>query len=94
MLFVTLGRFKPGANPKESLERRMQWEYPEGLKLVGEYWLQSNDPAFICIAETDSIAALMAATSQWDDLYDMTVVPAVAVEEGLQIAKQMMEQQK
>jgi hypothetical protein len=90
MLFVALGKVRSGTT-RERVARRVNWQYPDGLKMVAEYWLQTTDPNIISIAEADSIAPVMAATAAWDDVLDWTVVPAIAAEEGIQLAKQMMQ---
>jgi hypothetical protein len=90
MLFVALGKVRAGT-VKERVARRVQWQPPEGLKMVAEYWLQTPDPNVISIAEADSIAPIMAAVAEWDDVLDFTVVPAITAEEGLELAKQMMQ---
>ena len=91
MLFVCLLKVRSGTT-KERVARRVEWNYPEGLQLVAEYWLQTTDPACISIVEADSIAPILAAVSAWDDVFDITVVPAVAADEGIQMARQMMAQ--
>ena len=92
MLFVTLLKPRAGApgTPKERIARRAQWQYPAGSRLVAEYWLLNNDPQIISIVEADSIAPVMAALVEWGDVLEGTTVPAVTLEEGLQLAKQMM----
>lgn len=90
MLFAVLLKVRAGT-VKERMARRVQWEYPKGVRLVAEYWLQTTDPAGISIIEADNIAPIMAAVAAWDDVFDITIVPAVTAEEGLQLAKQMME---
>lgn len=91
MLFVAV--LKPTAGtPGERIARRAQWNYPKEVKLVAEYWLQTNDPDVISIFEADSVAPIMAITAQWGDVFDITVVPAITAEEGLELAKQMMEE--
>lgn len=88
MLFVTLMKRKlPMA---ETTARRLEWKYPEGLRVVGEYWLQTPDPAVVVITEADSVAPMMAALTPWSDAFDSTVLPAVTAEEGLQLVKRMM----
>ena len=94
MLFVALCRLRPGTDPKEPMERRLEWQHPEGSEVVAEYWLQTSDPEVILVVQTDSVASIMGMIAAWGDLYEITVAPAVAAEEGLQIVKQMMEQQK
>jgi hypothetical protein len=90
MLFISLGNVRAGTD-KERIARRMQWSYPPGLKLVAEYWLMTDKPKLISIAEADDISAILAATSQWDDVFSFRVVPAVTAEQGLALAKKMMQ---
>ncbi len=89
MLFVAVMRATAG-NPMENIARRAQWQYPEGVRVVGEYWLQ-GDPTVVSIFEADSVAPIMAITTQWADVFNITVLPAVTAEEGLELAKQMMQ---
>ena len=89
MLFVALLK-ATGGTPQERIARRMEWDYPEGTRLVAEYWLQAADPTVVSIIEADSTAAIMSITMAWSDMFDITVVPAVTGEEGLALAKQMM----
>lgn len=89
MLFVALGKLRAGTS-KERIARRMQWEYPPGGRLIGEYWLQSTDPVIVVIMETDDIAPVMASTSQWDDVFEWRVFPAVTAQQGMELAKKMM----
>lgn len=89
-MFVTL--LKPVAGtPKERIACREQWQYPAGIRMVAEYWLQTDDPNVIVIAEADSVAPMMVALTEWGDVFANTVVPAITTEEGLQLAKQMMQ---
>jgi hypothetical protein len=88
MLFVALGNARAGTS-RERIARRLQWSYPEGMRVIGEYWLQTPTPTIIAIAEADSIGPIMAATSAWDDVVGWTVVPAVSAEEGMELAKKM-----
>jgi hypothetical protein len=89
MLFVALGKVRAGT-VQERTARRLEWRYPEGAKVVAEYWLQTQDPNVITVFEADTIAPIMAATTPWDDVFDFTIVPAVSAEEGLEIARHMM----
>jgi hypothetical protein len=89
MLFVALLK-ATASTPKERIARRAQWQYPEGVRVVAEYWLQTADPTVISIFEADSVAPIMATLADWGDVFDITVVPAITAEEGLQLAQQMM----
>lgn len=88
MLFVALGNARAGTS-RERIARRLQWSYPEGMRVIGEYWLQTPTPTIISIAEADDIGPIMAATSAWDDVVAWTVVPAVSAAEGMELAKRM-----
>ena len=46
----------------------------------GVYWLLAHDPTFpglIMISESDDVASTMRAIAEWDDVLDLTVVPAM-----------------
>jgi len=90
MLFVALAKSRPGTQ-REATARRLQWQYPDGMRVVAEYWLQTSDPAVIIVAEGDSVVPIMATIAQWDDVFDITVIPAITAEEGLQFAKLMVQ---
>ena len=92
MLFVSLFNLKPTAKLAETTAQRLQWKYPEGLKVIAEYWLQADKPHVICIAEADDIAPMIAAVTPWFDHFEVTVIPAVTAEEGMKLASQMMPQ--
>ena len=88
MLFVALCKVKAGTS-KERTARRMEWQVPPGAKPVAEYWLQTPNPQVINVFEADSVAPIMAAISAWDDVFEISVYPAVTAEEGLKLAQQM-----
>lgn len=90
MLYVALYCPKESCKPVESLSRRMEFEIPEGIKMVAEYWLQHTNPHIIVVFESDSYAPIMAMNSRWSDIFDCTVVPAITADEGLELGSQMM----
>ena len=89
MLFLSLARVKAGTT-QERIARRMQWQYPPGMRVLGEYWPVGGEYSVVTIAEGDSIEALFAATGAWDDLFDFTITPACTAEEGLRLFQKMM----
>jgi len=89
MLFVSLMRLREG-KMQSGMAQRMQWEYPEGVKLVGEYWLSTNDPSVINILEVDDPGAIMLMKSAWDDIFDIKVFSAMTAEEGMDWIKKFM----
>ena len=53
-------------------------------------WLQTGDPIVVSILEADSFAPIMAMTTEWGDVFDITVTPAITAEDGLKLVQQMM----
>ena len=67
----------------------MQWDYPEGVKPVAEYWLQTDDPSVISVVELGNVGLLTALRMAWDDLFEIQAFPAVTADEGLEMLRQM-----
>lgn len=89
MLFVIIGKPKAASTGKERISRRLSWDYPAGMRMVAEYWLMTTEAAVIAVTEADNVASIMKAIVDWDDVFDLTVVPAMTAEQGLELAKQM-----
>lgn len=87
MLFVTLMKAKTNSTFRGRMPRRLEWRFPEGMKVIGEYWLPGNDPTVVVISEGENPEVIFQAVSQWDDLFDFTVSPAVTAEEGIAMAR-------
>ncbi|MBV9453803.1 MAG: DUF3303 family protein [Rubrobacter sp.] len=95
MLFAVVLKVKAGT-AKDRVARRAQWQYPEGINVIAEYWLQTNDPSLpnvVSIYEAEEVAPIMASLIEWDDVFDITIVPAITAEEGLKVAEQMSQVQ-
>jgi hypothetical protein len=89
MLYVMLLKAIPGGPPMgELLARRMQWQIPDGMNPIAEYWPQTGDPAVISIFEADSVPPMMAVTAAWGDAFQISVYPAITLEDGLEFARQ------
>jgi hypothetical protein len=59
LLFVALLTPRPGTTFQEG-ERRVQWQYPEGMNVLGEYWLETDSPRVVSIMEAESMAPFEA----------------------------------
>ena len=90
MLFVALLKSQ-GGTVESRIAHRAGWQHPEGVTPVAEYWLQTSDPTVVSVFEADSIAPIMAITTEWGDEFEITVVPAITGEEGLKLAKQAIQ---
>ena len=94
MLFTTLFKVREGSTSNERIIRRAQYNVPEGCRPVTEYWLQTTDPSLphvVATYEADSVEPIMALVADWDDHFHITVVPAIASEDGLKALEQMMQ---
>ena len=67
MLFVVSLEVKGTSTPAERIARRAEWQYPAGVKVMAEYWLQTDGYSVISIIETDDNADIFAIASQWSD---------------------------
>src|SRR5450631_4710585 len=71
MLFVMTLKWQPGLTREQrdgALIRRSQWNYPEGVKVIGEFWPSSESLAVVSAFETDDQAALMDIGFTWGDV--------------------------
>ena len=93
MLFTALLKVKEGSTANERLVRRAQYSFPEGLRPVTEYWLQTSDPSLPLVVgtfEADSVEPILQLFADWDDHFHITVVPTITAEDGLKVVEQMM----
>ncbi len=91
-MFAALFREKEGSSVTldNYLARRMQGPQIgkahtqsriEGIELIGEYWLQTPDPKVVAIFSAESDAPILELASEWDQVFDISVVPATKVED-------------
>ncbi len=92
MLLAFVMRAQPGTL-NERYARRLQWQYPEGVTPVAEYWLHSTDLTVFAVVEAESTEPLAAIRLAWDDIFEMDVFPVVTAEEGLERLRQTMSEQ-
>ena len=67
-----------GADRDATLMRRAAWTYPEGLKVIGEYWPMGSGPQVMSIFSADDPARLMELYFEWNDVFDIDIRPAVS----------------
>ncbi len=91
MLFAALMKVRAGTE-QERVARRLKWDVPEEISVVGEYWLHTSEPEVLLIFEADSFSAMMQVTSDWSDVYHVDIFPAICAEEGIQMAEQMQKE--
>lgn len=69
--------------------RRAEWKYPQGMKVIGEWW-QAVAPQVVAAFETDSYDPILAMQVEWSDFMEITISPATTPEEGLASAQKLM----
>ena len=89
MLFLGMMKARAGGS-QDLVARRMQWNYPEGIRVVAEYVLMTNDPYIVAVIEADDLMPVMMGMSEWDDLFDITYYPAINAEDVMEKVKQAM----
>ncbi len=92
MEFVALLKFRPSVPAAErdaALRRRAAWQYPDGLKVVAEYWPMSGEYQVVSIFSAETIAPLMELDFEWNDVFDLSVSPALSAEEGLRVGPEV-----
>ena len=83
MLLAVVMRAQPGTL-NERYARRLQWQYPQGITPVAEYWVHSSELSVFAVVEAQSAEPLAAMRMEWDDLFEIDVFPVVTAEEGLE----------
>jgi hypothetical protein len=90
--FVALMRFRPSVPAAErdaALMRRAAWRYPDGLKVIAEYWPMSGEYQVVTVFAAETIAPLMEVEFEWNDAFDITVTPAISADEGLRVGPEV-----
>ena len=72
-----------------ALMRRASWEYPAGIKVIAEYWPSSAAVQVVSIFSADSYAAIWELVSEWNDVFDINVYPAISAAEGLKVGPEV-----
>lgn len=92
MEYVALLRFREGVSAAErdgALMRRADYQYPEGINLIAEYWPVSAEYQVVSVFAAETISPVMQIELEWSDVFDISVFPAVSAEEGLRIGPEM-----
>jgi len=92
MDFVALLKFRTALSAAEAdaaLGRRAAWKYPEGIKVIAEYWPLSSAVQVVSLLAAESIEKIMELVYEWNDVFDIDVYPAVSADEGLRIGPEV-----
>jgi hypothetical protein len=69
--------------------RRAAWQYPDGVKLIAEYWPMSGEYQVVTVFAAETIAPIMEIEFEWNDVFDVTVSPAISADEGLRVGPEV-----
>ena len=92
VLFGLVMKGRPGTLNERSAGR-VQWQIPEGVNIVAEYWFPTDDPSVVATAEMGDVRGAAAGTPirlAWDDIFDTAIFSIVTAEEGLERLREMM----
>jgi hypothetical protein len=92
MDYVALLKFRSSAGAAErdaALARRAGWSYPEGLRLIAEYWPMGASVQVVSIFSADDHARVLELVFEWNDVFDVEVYPAVSAENGLKVGPEI-----
>lgn len=93
MDYVALLTFRPAltaADRDGALMRRAGWEYPSGIRLIAEYWPIASAVQVVSVFTADDYASMLELVTEWDDVFDIDIHPAVSAEEGLKIGPEVL----
>ena len=88
MDYVGLLKFRDSlsaADRDAGLIRRSAWKYPDGIRVIAEYWPSASDVQVVTIFSAEDYAAIMEIVFEWNDIFDIQIYPAISAEEGLKI---------
>jgi hypothetical protein len=92
MEYVALLRFRDGVTAAErdkALMRRAEYQYPQGIRSIAEYWPMSAEYQVISVFSAENVSAIMELELEWNDVFDISVSPAVSADEGLRIGTEL-----
>ena len=77
MDFVALLKFRSSvsaADADAALGRRAAWKYPDGVKMIAEYWPLSTAVPVVSIMSADSMEKILEFFFEWNDVFDIVSV--------------------
>ncbi len=93
MLYAFVANYLPGTTEAQrdgALARRALWKWPQGAKPVAEFWSFGNSPLVYSVFEANDVGAVWRMAADWDDVFDVSIVPVVTAEQGLQLGPEIL----
>jgi hypothetical protein len=78
-------RFRSGVDRRAGLKRFQVWSPPEGFTFQG-HWTRADGMGGMFLAEAESAAAALEATSAFSDLFEFELVPVLDIMDSVPIS--------
>ncbi|HEY5986513.1 MAG TPA: DUF3303 family protein [Streptosporangiaceae bacterium] len=94
MDYIALLNFRSSVSSADrdaALMRRAAWQYPQGIRLIAEYWPIASGVQVVSIFSADSFDKVLELALEWNDVFDIDVHPAISAAEGLKIGPTVFE---
>ncbi|WP_135611615.1 DUF3303 domain-containing protein [Methanococcoides sp. AM1] len=89
MLFIDIVTWDP-KDSKEVEERYSTWEFPEGIKVIGE-WIDLSSCRTVLIYDAENAEAYAAATFPWRDIFYFDSFPVMEASEVMKFMTEHMD---
>jgi hypothetical protein len=77
------------ADRDAALMRRASWQYPDRVKAIADYWPLSAEYQVITVLAAESFAPIMEVEFEWDDVFDISIFPAISADEGPRVGPEV-----
>jgi len=89
MLLGGTYKFRSGVDPRSGLKRFQVWAPPAGFTFHG-HWATADGMGGMFIAEAESAAAALEASSAFADLIEFHLVPVLDIMESVPISARVL----
>jgi len=86
VLFMLIFTWEPDKH-YEVLKKRAQWQFPPGVKVIGEWFDLSGHRDFNLI-ETNDPRVILSGISEWADLGNFDCIPVIETTELLKLMQE------
>ena len=94
MLYAFIADWRSNTTAEErdaALGRRAEWSLPDGTTMVSDYWSFGNSPLVYAVFESDDPKSIWQVAADWNDVFDVRIVPVITAEFGLAHGQEVFE---